>query len=636
MKYLTLILAFSTICSFAKETPRFPISALTEVLKKDVAAIYRLDEMTFRIHTKSKATLYVHKAITILNSNGKREAQEVVGYDKLSKVNFLKGTVYNQNGELVKKLKASEIYDQSAFDGFSLYSDNRLKAADLTQGTYPYTVEFEYEIEFKYLFQIPTYNLPIGEKTSLEEGTFKLIYPIELKPRYDVVNIDSKPMIENPESGIESLTWNFKNVLPIKLEPLGPLSQDILPHIDAAPTQFSYEGYDGKMEDWNQFGRWIHSLNKDRNLLPESTKEKLRQLTKGLSTPEQKIRVVYEYLQSRTRYVSVQLGIGGFQPFEASVVDQTGYGDCKALSNYMVSMLEVVDVKANYVLIMAGENAPSLNSDFTRSQFNHAVVCVPLATDTVWLECTSQTNPYGYMGSFTGNRRALAITDEGARIVNTPVYNESVNIQKRTADVAISLTGDARARVVTTYSGLQYENGNLQSILSDQYDKQKIWVENNTDVPSFDIKSFSIKNEKEMIPSAVVTLDLVLNKIASVSGKRLFITPNLMNRSTFIPERVENRKTNVYRRMGYTDFDTVLYKIPESMYPEFLPKSIHIETQFGTYDAGFSVDEKGLLYTRKMVMKRGEYPASSYVDLIEFYKNVNKADQTKIVFLTKT
>lgn len=636
MRKLFLALVFTTGSAFAKETPKFPVSALPEALKKDAHVVYRKDHMSFRIHSKSKATLSVYKVITILNANGKSEAREVIGYDRLSKVNFFRGTVYNEAGEPIKKLKTSEIYDQSAFDGFSLYSDNRLKAADLTQGTYPYTVEFEYEIEFKYLFQIPTYGLAVGEKTSLEEGHYKLIYPLDLKPRFNAVNVDTKPIIETIESGVESVTWEFKSILPIKMEPHGPHSTLLLPHIEAAPTQFSYEGYEGTMENWNQFGLWMQSLNKDRRQLPEETKQKIKQLTDGLSTPEEKIKAIYEYMQNKTRYVSIQLGIGGFQPFEASVVDETGYGDCKALSNYMVSMLELVGIKSNYVLIMAGENAAPMNTGFTRSQFNHAVVCVPMARDTVWLECTSQTNPYGYMGRFTGNRKALAITDGGASVVSTPVYNEFTNTQSRTASVALSVDGNAIAHVVTTYSGQQYENDYLHTVLGDQYDKQKEWVQDNTDIPSFDIKSFAMENVKEKIPSAIVSLDLILNRNASVSGKRMFLTPNLMNRSTYIPEKVETRKTNVIRRMGYTDYDTIRYQVPESIYPEFLPKAIHLESRFGTYDASFTLDEKGLTYIRKIVIKQGEQPASSYNELIDFYKSISKADQTKIVFLTKT
>lgn len=636
MKKCIYIFLLVTQTVLAKETPKYPAASIPAELIKGVNVVYRVNDMTFQIHSKSRATLTVHKVITILNANGKHEAQEVVGYDKLTKINFLKGASYNAEGDLIRKLKNSEIYDQSAYDGFSLYSDNRLKAANLSNGSYPYTVEFEYELEYKFLFQIPSYRLANQEKVSQESGQYELIFPIELKPRYNTIGVNLSPIVSNPSSGIESLTWKFENLRPNKKEPMSPGWLTQSSRIEVAPTQFSFEGYEGSMETWNQFGQWIQSLSLNRKNLPEAARKRIKEITDNLSSDEEKIRAVYEYMQSKTRYVSIQLGIGGFQPFEAAVVDQTGYGDCKALSNYMVSLLDAAGLRANYVLIMAGDNPAPLNVSFSSSQFNHAVVCVPLAKDTVWLECTSQTNPYGYMGRFTGNRKALAITDSGAAVVQTPVYDEHTNIQSRVADVTMDENGNALASIKTIYSGLQYENGNLNFVLKDQFDKQKEWIQDNTDIPNFDIKSFTMKNIKEKIPSAIVSTDLILNRNASVSGKRLFLTPNLMNRSTFIPEKVEKRETNVFREMAYSDYDTIRYKIPESLYPEFTPEPIHLESTYGTYDASFKFDVNGLQYVRKLVMKRGEFPPETYNELIDFFKSVNKADQIKIVFLNKT
>ena len=50
--------------------------------------------------------------------------------------------------------------------------------------------------------------------------------------------------------------------------------------------------------------------------------------------PIEKAKIVYKYMQEKTRYISVQVGIGGFKPMLAKDVDRLGYGDCKALSNY--------------------------------------------------------------------------------------------------------------------------------------------------------------------------------------------------------------------------------------------------------------------------------------------------------------
>jgi transglutaminase-like putative cysteine protease len=630
---ISLLFCTSTI---AKEDSKFPVSAIPEELKKDVNVVFREDQMIYTIHSKSNATYKIYQVITILNTNGNHYAQEVVGYDKLSKVTSLKGSVYDANGMLIRKLKNSEIYDQSAYDGFSLYSDNRLKKIDLSHGTYPYTVEFEYEVELKYLFGIPTFHILPVEKVSVQHGFYQLIFPSNLAPRYKAVNMDAPPHKEKIGDNRESVSWTFQDIKPIKIDPLGPLPAEYLQHIVAAPTEFEYDGYLGAMDTWNKFGQWINSLNKGRDVLPEEARQKVKALTTNAKSDEEKVKILYEYLQSKTRYVSIQLGIGGYQPFEATVVSQTGYGDCKALSNYMVAMLREAGVKAHYALIYAGENAPAMDVSFPSPQFNHAIVSVPNKGDTLWLECTSQTSPFGYMGRFTGDRKALLITENGAEVVNTIRYTAKENLQYRSANVHLGLTGDAKATIKTTYKGLQYENGNLDNILSDQYDEQKKWLQKNMGIPTFDINSFQMVNQKAKIPSAIINLNLTLNRLATVSGKRIFLTPNLMNRSTFVPEKVESRKTNVVRRMAYTDIDTIQYHLPEGIYPEFLPQSVTFKSRFGEYDVNFKLEQNSLLYIRKIKMNKGEFPPDSYTELIEFFRNINKADNTKLVFLSKT
>jgi len=390
------------------------------------------------------------------------------------------------------------------------------------------------------------------------------------------------------------------------------------------------------MSTWQSYGKWEASLMVGRDELPESTRQKVLELTKNLKTTEEKTKVLYEYVQGKTRYVSISLGIGGLQPFPASVVDQVGYGDCKALSNYMVSLLKIAGIKAYYTTVKAGDFAFDLIEDFPSHQGNHVIVSVPNGADTLWLECTNQTVPFGYSGRFTGDRRAYMLTEDGGRWTNTPRYTEDQNIQSRTADVTVEATGNAKARVKTTYAGLQYENDGLDFIVDDSFDDQKKWVQKTTQIPAFDVNSFSMRNEKKKIPAAIVKLDLTLNRYATASGKRLFITPNLMNRNSYLPEKVENRKTKVVLNLPYTDLDTIHYHLPEGIYPEFVPQPVVIQSRFGEYEVKYQLDEKGLTYIRRMRMRKGEFPAESYQELIDFYKNINKSDNTKLVFVSKT
>lgn len=615
--------------------PKYPVSAIPEELKKNMYAVIRDEQTVLTISSKSSSSYYYKKVITILSPKANDYAKLVVGYDKMLSIKTFRAVVYDAQGNEIKKLKQSDIRDQSSFDGFSLYSDNRLKYANLAQGAYPYTVEMEYELQMKFLYSAPDFFLYNDDEISIEKSSYKIVYPVHLKPRTKLVKVN-QPATEFTKDGKEVMLWTFEKIIPQKFEPFSPDLEKTVPNIKTSPNEFEYGGYSGRMDTWKDFGLWQLKLNEGRDILPEETRLKVKELTRHAKSDEEKVKILYNYLQNKTRYVSIQLGIGGFQPFEAKVVDQTGYGDCKALSNYMVALLKEAGITGYYATIMAGKNEPEVDWDFPSDQSNHVIVAVPSKTDTLWLECTSQTNPFGWLGSFTNNRYALIVTPTGGALVKTPDVATEHNTQIRKATVNLTSSGDASAKIETIYAGMQYENNGLDFILDNQFDEQKKWIERNTSIASFDIKSFNMKNVKEKIPSAVVTLDLNLRKLASVSGKRLFVTPNLMNRSTYVPEKIAERKTSVVRRTTYMDIDSIHYTLPEGIYPEFLPEPVVIKSVFGEYEASFKVDDKGLLYTRKIKMNKGEFPANSYQDMIDFYKNINKADNTKLVFLNKT
>lgn len=634
-KIIFLVMWIGVSYAYGKDV-KYPVNEIPGNLMVNSNVIVRDAITTFTIIAKDEARYKVRRAVTILNEYGNWNAVEYVGYDKLSKILSFEGSLFDANGELVRKLKKSEIYDRSYVSGFSLYEDSRIQIADLQYSKYPYTVEFEYEVKYKYLFQIPTFKVFYSEKTSVQNTAFSLIFPTSLAPRYKAINVSTMPDKKtDASSGIQSITWNFENMQPIKPEPFGLSLQEIVPRIMVAPSSFEYEGYAGQMDSWNQFGKWINTLNKGRGELDPQAQAKVRELISGLSSTEEKVKTLYEYMQSRTRYVSISLGIGGFQPFDASVVDKTGYGDCKALSNYMVSLLKIAGIRAHYALIMAGDNVSPLQTDFSSSQFNHAIVAVPTQTDTLWLECTSQTAPFGFMGSNTDDRYALLILDEGAELVKTPVYDENVNSQSRTADVYLDIAGGATAKVTTAYSGVQYENGNLNFFLNRE-DELKKWINEHTAIPSFELKSFSVKNNKDIIPTAILNLDLMIPRLAAVSGKRIFISPNLMNKSSFLPEASEARKSDIIVKTGWTDFDTIRYHLPEQLYHEFIPEPVHIESIFGTYDAEFKMEAGLLVYNRRLKVLEGNYEPEKYEELTRFYQSIKKSDEMKIVFLNKT
>ncbi|MGE5497544.1 MAG: hypothetical protein ACM3Q2_05725, partial [Syntrophothermus sp.] len=347
----------------------------------------------------------------------------------------------------------------------------------------------------------------------------------------------------------------------------------------------------------------------------------------------EKIKKLYKYMQSKTRYVSIQLGIGGWQPFEAELVHEKGYGDCKALSNYMVSLLNEAGIKSYTALINTGEHRFPIIKEFPSNQFNHAICCVPLEKDTVWLECTSQLMTAGKIGSSNENRSALLITELGGILVPTPKSKSADNRQLRNASVMIKTIGNADVSSTVEWKGSQQENVIHRLGYATPEDKQK-WVASTMGVPDQRLQNFAFKGIESRNSDVVLSLQAEIPNFASFSGSRLFFKPNIMERRTMIPKDVEKRMSPVTFESPYLDIDTIYFSIPRGYKAESLPKEVKLSTPFANYIANTAMrDGTSLIYTRLIEIKDYSIPAEMYSEYRKFMSEVVKADRAQAVFV---
>ncbi|AFD08347.1 DUF3857 domain-containing transglutaminase family protein [Solitalea canadensis] len=634
MKKLFLIAIFCSLTifqSWADDGKKYPTKDISAELRKDADAVVRFDDAVFTIVNKGSGKFTNHFMVTILNSNGEHWSEQVLSYDKLRPIKAFKGTVYDSTGNVVRKLKSSEIKDYKATQDISLYDDNRVKVATLTHHTFPYTVEFEYEYEYVGLVSYPGWSGLSGYKTSVENSSYTVVFPQDMNIRYKEFNL-AVPVKKEIINGKNNYTWSASNLKSIKREPYSVPIFEQGPGILCVPIDFSYEGYDGKMDSWQSFGDWIYKINKDRDKLPDNVKAKVHELTDAAKDPIEKAQILYDYLQKNTRYISVQLGIGGLQTFDANYVATRGYGDCKALSNYMKSLLQEAGVTAHAALIYGGYEPSTIYQDFVNNPFNHVVLAIPTEKETVWLECTSQYNSFNYMGEFTGNRQALLFTPEGGKLVKTPEYNAADNSLIRSAKVKFDLSGTVAATVDAKYKCTRQDDLSDWTNMVSQGRVEKHLYET-INIPSLRIKSFNYKAEKGSKPVINEHLELEFSNYINISGKRIFIQPNLLNRMTSGPEKIEKRRSDMLFHFGSTDEDKIVYEIPAGYTLESKPNDVVLKTAFGEFSSSVKLENNELIYTRKFVRNAGRFSAEKYNELFEFLTAISKADKSKVVLV---
>ncbi|PJJ58942.1 DUF3857 domain-containing protein [Hymenobacter chitinivorans] len=618
-------------------TPSYPVAALPAALRENAHAVIRNQEQTLVVKSASRSVETVRRAVTILDEAGAEWATLTVYYDQLNSVSYLRGTVYNAAGQAYLQLRPANVRDYGLSDGFSLASDGRGRIADLRQPTYPYTVEYEYEVVSNNLLFYPAWHPQPEEQLAVEKASFRVLTPTELPLRFQEQHLPAGVTAQHTLQGTTDVyQWQLQNLAALEEEPDAPPMHLLTPAVLTAPSNFEVQGHRGAATSWQTLGQWSYELNAGRDELPAAVKTKIAALVQGEPDERARIRKVYEFLQANTRYISIQLGIGGWQTFPAATVAATGYGDCKALTNYCKALLQAADVTAYCALVRA--DAPDIRTEFPSTQFNHVVLCVPLTkaakADTVWLECTSQTNAFNYMGSFTGNRHALLITPAGGKLVRTPRYGMAENRQERRADVYLDAQGNATATIRTLRTGLEQEYANaLLHNLSAVEQKNKI--ADRLPLSGFTITKFNLASGVATpIPTMVETLGLTVPNLAPPSGKRVFLTPNLLSRSSSLPAAVGERQADIWLDNAFVHSDTIRIHVPAGLKPESLPAPVKLTTAFGTYTSQVQTLPDGTLqYVRQLRMPQTRFARTEYAAYVEFRRKISAADKSQLVFV---
>ncbi len=633
---LGAVLLVLTAGSLAR-AQEFALSALDMALAGDADAVVRLETRRFVVEGPGEATEHVRRVVTVLRPEGREAGVLALGYGRFHEIDKLEGIVRDGRGKVIGRLGDENIRDLSAISGFSLYEESRVRVAELYHSTYPYTVEYVFERTYDGLIGWPSWS-PHWRGAPVEQARFEIVAPADVAVRYATRHFDAEPVIERG-GGRTTYRWAVSDRPEIEQEPMGPPRAEQLPTVYTAPARFEIEGRPGSMNSWASFGGWMHGLYAGRAELPAGAKQEVQRLIAGASTTREKARRLYDYLQDRTRYVSVQLGIGGWQPFDAAYVHARRYGDCKALTNYMLALLRAAGIEAYPALIRTGIGEPAILPDFPSNQFNHAILAVPItdegaSADTLWLETTSQTIPFGHIGPGSEGRHVLLVTPDGGRLVRTPRSRASANRQQRRATVRVQASGDAVAVVQTTYTGNQQDRVRGALARASERERRR-WLRRAVRLSTFEVVAADFSEAASKALAVTLPVELEIRRYASPTASRLFLPLNLMERWADVPPPAELRAQPVHAApYAFADTDSVSYELPEGYVVEAAPDPVVVEAPFGRYEARVEQPASGtLVYRRELTLTDPVLPPSQYAAYRLFVQQVVRADQMQAVLV---
>jgi hypothetical protein len=615
---LTVLFLHLTLSAFASEEINSDVLSWTSFRKIDGSKLICSDTVVIRINKRQ----------------GETACNFALQYSKNDKLTIENATIEDISGRVVRKLKNSEILTRNSIsDASTLYQDEFIKEFNLKHNIYPYRIKLCYTMVFKDFFLIddwrPIENVwqnhdVLGQ--SVQAATLTVDIPADYEIRYKFENIDEPQIEHQKDRKIFRWRTSYKGQ---QRENYAPYSALKIPRVIINPLHFKY-GVAGSWLSWETFGDWVRRLNDKTQTLSAAEKSKVAQMLDGIESEREKIKILYRYLQTTTRYINVKIGTGGFRSYPANYVATNKYGDCKALSTYMLALLECAGISAYYTLIQAGDRIEKINKDFPAQVFNHAIVTVPLKDDTLFLECTNKNIPCGYMGTFTQNREALIISDT-PHFVHIPALDESealssTKFEANPADLFTSVRLDivARGYLYDRYSNIF---NNLNNTTIERYLRYVL-------AGKWQMLDYKIEDADRSQPQIRLSVQMKMSDILKQYGDDVLIGQFSRALPDFEKPAERTQKVQIDYPLCYAD--TNVYLIPPGMKWQLMSKSGNVESRFGTYQYNYRLDDKKLLVIKKFSLFTGEINPDEYAGFYEFIEKVKKNEEQSIHLIQKT
>lgn len=192
-------------------------------------------------------------------------------------------------------------------------------------------------------------------------------------------------------------------------------------------------------------------------------------------------------------------------------------------------------------MVYGDDQKRDIVEDFVSMQGNHVILGIPDVNDNItWLECTSQTLPFGFQGDFTDDRKVLLVSGEASKIVKTKAFLNEQNYQKTTSKVTLNDDNSVKCSVVINSKGIIYDN------------KLVLKKSNNDNIKKYYADYFNVISEKK-ITKAIIEDDsknLELNEIVEFESNdfvkpnqdKIIVAVNCINQFSFVPKKHKDRK----------------------------------------------------------------------------------------------
>ena len=522
-----------------------------------------------------------HERYKIFNERGRRFASKSISYRQgYQEARILFAHTIKPDGKVVA-LSPSDIHDTTQYGAYDFYTDIRQKRFTMPAVENGCIVDIAYEIKnLKPVLPFDYFTAFIFDHFfPIQEDILEVHVPASVSLRYKYLNISGEPVIEKTGNRIRYIftNRNRKEIIPEPRMP-GLLDRETFPQI-----------WMWTLQDWQILSSWYGKVFFEQMKASAELEAFTLHLIAQAPSREDKIRILFDFVARKVRYVAILLGPHTHQPHSASEVFLKRYGDCKDKTVLLLTMLKIAGIEGYPALVPVqrdhfDQTMPSL------SAFNHVLAVVPQKDGWFWLETTNEAAAYDTTPFMQPTTVFIISPDGSHRFDRTPPLDDRKDYITSELLFRIDPEGNALADMTHVYFGkaaeaMRYAFKYLPP------EQRKILFEKK----GIEVRSLEIGSVDDAQNPFRVHLTGFINNMAQRVDPDTMILSNVVRMDTF--RDITASKTRLYPVVMPVSFyreETIRYVFPDGYQMRNVPNSLISGEKFHNRQVSFRFEESTL------------------------------------------
>jgi transglutaminase-like putative cysteine protease len=606
--------------------------------ERGVSFAVLLEERVTTIKESGRAETRWRYVVRVLTREGRASARREIYYDSQVRLDDLHGW-HVRSDQKVFELRYDEITESSPFN--DLYSDIKSKVMRFSEAEVGSVVAFEWTQKEKPLVNQDLHLFQ--SRSPVLVSRYKLIIPKGWDVKSTIFN---HPPIEPVIEG-NAYTWQVERLKPIKDEPCMPDAASLSPAL--AVSYYPPGGHvaRGSMNSWQDVSRWAGELMRREPRRKGAIEAKAAELTRGVESKLEKVRIISRWVQRNVRYASIQLSaIGGFRPNMPDAVLMKGYGDCKDKCTLLQAMLRASGIESHLTLVHSGDPARVRPEFPSPLQFNHAILAISVeadfpATATVagperllFFDPTDDQTPLGDLPFHIQGSYGLMVKSGSGALVKLPDQSEHFNTLRREIEVTTGSGPDISARISEVYTGQMASIARRRmALLNSEELAREVAARVARDVPGAAISGLKVNLDAASHEPLKLEYEVRAGTQDDQMNRLMVIRPLILRAEQPCQFTEAERNSPVRFDLKSVQEDLVRIRLPHGFRIDELPPNVEIKSGFGEFTISYALDPTQVIARRRLAIKERRIPATNYAEVKRLFDAAQSTYQSNIVMV---